>query len=134
MYFLLQILVLKKCPYFFLKAKRLLVEQFYDPLSTGATSVGSCQKAKNKCTSLRVINPFFLNCILSICLFSTLEKIIVQGYKALGLQYFFTAGPDEVKAWTIQVRIFFHFELFQNQYQFLTRLKTFQSISTPRTD
>lgn len=33
---------------------------------------------------------------------SNLEKIIVQGYKALGLQYFFTAGPDEVKAWTIQ--------------------------------
>ena len=33
---------------------------------------------------------------------SCLEKIIVQGYKALGLEYFFTAGPDEVKAWTIQ--------------------------------
>jgi len=33
---------------------------------------------------------------------SNLEKIIVQGYKALGLQYYFTAGPDEVKAWTIQ--------------------------------
>ena len=33
---------------------------------------------------------------------STLEKIIVQGYKALQLTYFFTAGPDEVKAWTIQ--------------------------------
>merc|ERR1711997_1297076 len=33
---------------------------------------------------------------------SSLEKIIVQGYKALNLQYFFTAGPDEVKAWTIQ--------------------------------
>jgi len=33
---------------------------------------------------------------------SVLDKIIVQGYKALGLQYFFTAGPDEVKAWTIQ--------------------------------
>ncbi|CAL8101645.1 unnamed protein product [Orchesella dallaii] len=31
-----------------------------------------------------------------------LDKIIVQGYKALQLQYFFTAGPDEVKAWTIQ--------------------------------
>ncbi|XP_039292514.1 obg-like ATPase 1 [Nilaparvata lugens] len=31
-----------------------------------------------------------------------LEKIIVQGYKALRLQYFFTAGADEVKAWTIQ--------------------------------
>merc|ERR1711992_452584 len=33
---------------------------------------------------------------------SSLEKIIVQGYKALQLIYFFTAGPDEVKAWTIQ--------------------------------
>jgi len=33
---------------------------------------------------------------------TNLEKIIVQGYKALGLQYFFTAGADEVKAWTIQ--------------------------------
>merc|ERR1719154_529180 len=31
-----------------------------------------------------------------------LEKIILQGYKALQLIYFFTAGPDEVKAWTIQ--------------------------------
>merc|ERR1712147_519273 len=31
-----------------------------------------------------------------------LEKIIVQGYKALQLIYFFTAGPDEVKAWTIE--------------------------------
>jgi ribosome-binding ATPase YchF (GTP1/OBG family) len=36
--------------------------------------------------------------------FSVLEKIVVQGYKALQLCYFFTAGPDEVKAWTIQVR------------------------------
>lgn len=32
---------------------------------------------------------------------SVLDKIIVQGYKTLQLQYFFTAGPDEVKAWTI---------------------------------
>ncbi|KPJ07845.1 GTP-binding protein CG1354 [Papilio machaon] len=31
-----------------------------------------------------------------------LDKIIVQGYKALQLEYFFTAGADEVKAWTIQ--------------------------------
>jgi len=31
-----------------------------------------------------------------------LDKIIVTGYKALGLIYFFTCGPDEVKAWTIQ--------------------------------
>jgi len=33
---------------------------------------------------------------------SMLEKIIVQGYKALQLIYFFTSGADEVKAWTIQ--------------------------------
>jgi len=32
---------------------------------------------------------------------SILNKIIVQGFKALQLEYFFTAGPDEVKAWTI---------------------------------
>ncbi|XP_066940826.1 obg-like ATPase 1 isoform X1 [Macrobrachium rosenbergii] len=33
---------------------------------------------------------------------SALDKIILQGYNALQLMYFFTAGPDEVKAWTIQ--------------------------------
>lgn len=33
---------------------------------------------------------------------SALEKIIVNGYKALGLIYFFTCGKDEVKAWTVQ--------------------------------
>jgi len=33
---------------------------------------------------------------------STLDKIIVQGYKALQLIYFFTGGHDEVKAWIIQ--------------------------------
>jgi len=33
---------------------------------------------------------------------SALDKIIVQGYKSLQLEYFFTAGPDEVKAWTVQ--------------------------------
>lgn len=31
-----------------------------------------------------------------------MNKIIVTGYKALQLIYFFTAGKDEVKAWTIQ--------------------------------
>ena len=34
---------------------------------------------------------------------SALNKIILQGLKALQLEYFFTAGPDEVKAWMIQV-------------------------------
>lgn len=33
---------------------------------------------------------------------SQLDKIIITGYKALQLEYFFTAGPDEVKAWTVQ--------------------------------
>ncbi|XP_069107695.1 obg-like ATPase 1 [Argopecten irradians] len=32
---------------------------------------------------------------------SALDKIIVNGYKALNLVYFFTSGKDEVKAWTI---------------------------------
>jgi len=33
---------------------------------------------------------------------SALDKIIKIGYKALCLEYFFTAGKDEVKCWTIQ--------------------------------
>jgi len=33
---------------------------------------------------------------------SALDKIVVNGFKSLGLQYFFTAGADEVKAWTIK--------------------------------
>merc|ERR1712157_711668 len=34
---------------------------------------------------------------------SVLPKIIKSGFQLLQLQYFFTAGKDEVKAWTIQV-------------------------------
>ncbi|KAJ1678898.1 Obg-like ATPase [Spiromyces aspiralis] len=33
---------------------------------------------------------------------SALPKIIVAGYKAMNLIYYFTAGPDEVRAWTIR--------------------------------
>merc|ERR1712168_74713 len=33
---------------------------------------------------------------------SILPKIIKSGFSLLQLQYFFTAGKDEVKAWTIQ--------------------------------
>jgi obg-like ATPase 1 len=33
---------------------------------------------------------------------SVLPKIVVSGYNALSLQYFFTGGPDEVRAWTIR--------------------------------
>ncbi|XP_065319535.1 obg-like ATPase 1 isoform X2 [Gordionus sp. m RMFG-2023] len=35
--------------------------------------------------------------------YSVIDKIIVNGFKALNLQYFFTAGADEVRAWTIQI-------------------------------
>jgi obg-like ATPase 1 len=33
---------------------------------------------------------------------SALPRIAVSGYQALGLQYYFTAGADEVRAWTIR--------------------------------
>lgn len=33
---------------------------------------------------------------------TTLPKIIVAGYNALQLIYFFTSGSDEVRAWTIR--------------------------------
>jgi obg-like ATPase 1 len=33
---------------------------------------------------------------------SALPKIAVSGYQALGLQNYFTCGPDEVRAWTIR--------------------------------
>merc|ERR1740131_350029 len=33
---------------------------------------------------------------------SVLPKIIKSGFSLLQLQYFFTAGKDEVKAWTLQ--------------------------------
>ena len=47
---------------------------------------------------------------------------MLNGYAALGLMYFFTAGEDEVKAWTIQVRIhqniemLFHHKLHANDF------------------
>ncbi|XP_019945635.2 obg-like ATPase 1 [Paralichthys olivaceus] len=33
---------------------------------------------------------------------SALSRIIKAGYAALQLEYFFTAGPDEVRAWTVR--------------------------------
>lgn len=33
---------------------------------------------------------------------SALDKVILGGYKALQLIYFFTSGADEVKSWTIR--------------------------------
>ena len=37
-----------------------------------------------------------------------MTKIIKAGYAALQLEYFFTAGPDEVRAWTVRVRPLLH--------------------------
>ena len=31
-----------------------------------------------------------------------LNKIIFKGYELLGLQTYFTAGPEEIRAWTIR--------------------------------
>ena len=47
---------------------------------------------------------------------SVLPKIIKIGFQQLQLEYFFTAGKDEVKAWTIQVSdlMFFVFSCFWN--------------------
>ncbi len=42
-------------------------------------------------------------CLFALILFSALDKIIKTGYKTLQLEYFFTVGKDEVKAWTVQV-------------------------------
>ncbi len=44
-----------------------------------------------------------LCCEFFILCFSILTKMIKNGYAALQLEYFFTAGPDEVRAWTIRV-------------------------------
>lgn len=44
--------------------------------------------------------------------FSALAKIIKAGYAALQLEYFFTAGPDEVRAWTIRVRFILIHQLY----------------------
>ncbi|CAG8524962.1 9286_t:CDS:2, partial [Racocetra fulgida] len=50
---------------------------------------------------------------------SALPRIIVTGYQVLQLIYFFTCGPDEVKAWTIRVAE----RLFQISITILTFLK-----------
>lgn len=44
-------------------------------------------------------------CCIVFVVISILEKVIKTGYKALQLEYFFTAGKDEVRAWTIQVSL-----------------------------
>ncbi|KAJ8872418.1 hypothetical protein PR048_026022 [Dryococelus australis] len=60
-------------------------------------------------SQLTSLSPALKTSMLRVTLNSlthiALDKIIVHGYKALQLQYFFTCGPDEVKAWTIQLSL-----------------------------
>lgn len=37
---------------------------------------------------------------------SALDKIVVTGYKVLNLEYFFTSGADEVRAWSVMVSVY----------------------------
>ena len=39
---------------------------------------------------------------------SQLSKVILAGYKSLQLIHYFTAGPGEVRAWTVRVSIYFY--------------------------
>lgn len=59
----------------------------------------------NELDSLSLLFFFFLP-------LSALAKIIKAGYAALQLEYFFTAGPDEVRAWTIRVRFILIHQLY----------------------
>ena len=47
--------------------------------------------------------------------FSVLEKIIVLGYKALGLQYFFSAALDEVEPGANLVGMFVRVDTFHKK-------------------
>lgn len=49
---------------------------------------------------------------------SALPKIITTGYKALNLQYFFTCGHDEVRAWTVMVSGVLGGLLLNSYYEF----------------
>ena len=55
---------------------------------------------ETKCTS--ILDKIIVQVLNSPAIYYFMLQRSVQGYKALQLQYFFTAGPDEVKAWTIQ--------------------------------
>ena len=50
---------------------------------------------------------------------SQLSKVILAGYKSLQLIHYFTAGPGEVRAWTVRVSVY----LYQLCVMGLTRIK-----------
>ncbi|KAK4875227.1 hypothetical protein RN001_011649 [Aquatica leii] len=77
------------------------IKEWVDKNDPGATIVPFSGMFEQKLSEIE--DPILRQKHLEECnTTSALDKIILQGYKALQLEYFFTAGADEVKAWTIQ--------------------------------
>merc|ERR1719452_226856 len=77
------------------------IKEYIDKNDPGATCIPFSGTFEQKLMDMETDEERAAYCEETKCT-SILEKIIVQGYKGLQLQYFFTAGEDEVKAWTIQ--------------------------------
>jgi len=77
------------------------IKEYIDKNDPGATVIPFSGTFEQKLMDFETDDERKAYCEETKCT-SILDKIVVQGYKALQLQYFFTAGEDEVKAWTIQ--------------------------------
>jgi obg-like ATPase 1 len=77
------------------------IKEYIDKNDPGATVIPFSGTFEQKLMDLETDDERKAYCEETKCT-SILDKIVVQGYKALQLQYFFTAGEDEVKAWTMQ--------------------------------
>ncbi|KAK3908105.1 Obg-like ATPase 1 [Frankliniella fusca] len=76
------------------------IKEWVDKNDAGALIIPFCGKFEHKLVEMEdTEREAFLK---EQGVTSALSKIIVNGYKVLQLEYFFTAGHDEVKAWTIQ--------------------------------
>lgn len=75
-------------------------DKYCEEAKTQRYTHGQIKHAMN--TFYDIANSYLNNCACVYC--SVLTKIIKTGYAALQLEYFFTAGPDEVRAWTVRVR------------------------------
>uniref|UniRef100_A0AC35FNR3 Obg-like ATPase 1 n=1 Tax=Panagrolaimus sp. PS1159 TaxID=55785 RepID=A0AC35FNR3_9BILA len=76
------------------------IKQWIDENDAGAVLIPFSGAFENKVLDMEENDKqeFYKNNSTS----SSLDKIVKTGYKALQLEYFFTSGKDEVKAWTIQ--------------------------------
>jgi len=77
------------------------IKEYIDKNDPGATVIPFSGTFEQKLMDFETDEERKAYCDETKCT-SILDKIVVQGYKALQLQYFFTAGEDEVKAWTVQ--------------------------------